>query len=39
MKSGEKKPGAWAIGSRSLPMGDPMREGKREAKGKEQVLA
>lgn len=39
MKSGEKKPGACAIWSRFLPIGDPMREGKREDKGKEQVLA
>ncbi len=39
MKSGEKKPGACAIWSRSLSIGDPMREGKREDKGKEQVPA
>jgi hypothetical protein len=39
MKPGEKKPGAYAIWSRSLSMGDPMREGKREAKRKEQVPA
>jgi hypothetical protein len=30
MKSGEKKPGACAIWSRSLSIGDPMREGKEQ---------
>jgi hypothetical protein len=39
MKSEEKKPGACAIWSRSLFIGDPMREGKREDKRKELVPA